>query len=180
MLREIRLLGDPVLRQECEPVEELDEEMRRLADDLLETMYDADGVGLAAPQVGVPVRMFAYDVRDPDLPSGVLVNPTVVEESGSQKGEEGCLSIPGLSAVVERPERAVVAGTDPEGNDVRIEAEGLLARCLLHENDHLDGVLFLDRVGPLKRRMLLDKWSKRSEGEDDGDAPGARAAGAGL
>lgn len=178
MLREIHLLGDPVLREECEPVEELDEEMRRLADDLLETMYDADGVGLAAPQVGVPVRMFAYDVRDPELPSGVLVNPRVVEEEGAQKGEEGCLSIPGLSAVVERAERAVVEGTDPEGNDVRIEAEGLLARCLLHENDHLDGVLFLDRVGPLKRRMLLDKWSKRS-GEDDGEGRGSRAAGAG-
>lgn len=181
MLREIRLLGDPVLREECEPVEELDEEMRRLADDLLETMYDADGVGLAAPQVGVPVRMFAYDVRDPELPSGVLVNPRVVEASGTRKGEEGCLSIPGLSAVVERPERAVVEGTDPDGDGVRIEAEGLLARCLLHENDHLDGVLFLDRVGPLKRRMLLDKWTKRQE-EDDGDRDtrGPRAAGAGL
>ena len=162
-VREIRLLGDPVLRESCEPVEDLDDEARALARDLAETMYEAEGVGLAAPQVGVPVRMFAYDVREPEAPSGVLVNPRVVEEGGSESAEEGCLSIPGLSAVVERPERAVVEGKDAEGNDVRIEAEGLLARCLLHEIDHLDGVLFLDHLSPLKRRMLLDKWSKREE-----------------
>ncbi len=159
-VREIRLLGDPVLREACEPVQEIDEEVRRLADDLMETMYEADGVGLAAPQVGVPLRMFAYDVGDPDLPSGVLINPEVVEEEGSEKGEEGCLSIPGLVAVVERAERVVVTGLDPDGSEVRLEAEGLLARCLLHERDHLDGVLFLDRVGPLKRKLLLSKWSK--------------------
>lgn len=154
-------------------MEELDEEARALARDLEETMYEADGVGLAAPQVGVPVRMFAYDVRDPEAPSGVLVNPRVVDRSGSEAGEEGCLSIPGLSAVVERPGRAVVEGEDPEGNDVRIEAEGLLARCLLHEIDHLDGVLFLDHLSPLKRRMLLDKWSKREE-EGTSRAAGSR------
>lgn len=167
-VREIRLLGDPVLRTECEPVEGLDDDVRRLAEDLLETMYEADGVGLAAPQVGVPLRMFAYDVRDPDLPSGVLINPRIVEEEGSEKGEEGCLSIPGLAAVVERPARVVVEGLDPEGEEVRIEAEGLLARCLVHENDHLDGVLFLDHLSPLKRKMLLDKWAKQEDEERSG------------
>lgn len=171
-VREIRLLGDPVLREEAEPVGEIDEGVRRLADDLLETMYDADGVGLAAPQVGVPLRMFAYDVRDSDLPSGVLIDPEVVEREGAEKGEEGCLSIPGLSAVVERAERVVVTGRDPEGEEVRLEAEGLLARCLLHEHDHLEGVLFLDRVSPLKRKLLLDRWSKM-EPEERRPAAGA-------
>jgi len=163
MVREIKLLGDPVLREECEPVEELDDELRALAEDLLETMYDAEGVGLAAPQVGVPVRMFAYDVREPERPSGVIVNPRVEETGGVQTDEEGCLSIPGISARVERPEWLVMTGRDPEGNEVRIEADGLLARCLLHENDHLDGVLFLDHLSPLKRSMLMKQWSKQEE-----------------
>ena len=171
-VREIRLLGDPVLREEAEPVEEIDEEIRRLADDLLETMYDADGVGLAAPQVGVSLRMFAYDVREPDQPFGVLINPVVTEEEGSEKGEEGCLSIPGLSAVVERADRIVIEGLNPEGEEVRLEADGLLARCLLHERDHLDGVLFLDRISPIKRKLLLNKWSKM-EPEEKRAAAGA-------
>ncbi len=181
-VREIRLLGDPILRRECEPVGEIDDEVRRLARDLEETMYEADGVGLAAPQVGVPIRMFAYDVRDPERPAGVLIDPRVESTEGSEKGEEGCLSIPGLSALVERPARAVVTGRDPEGEEVRLEAEGLLARCLLHENDHLDGVLFLDHLSPLKRKMLLDKWSKREPGHGAGapsSSPGSASPGAG-
>ena len=178
-VREIRLLGDPILREECEPVEEIDDEVRRLARDLEETMYEADGVGLAAPQVGVALRMFAYDVRDPDLPAGVLINPRIEATGGSEKDEEGCLSIPGLTAAVERPARAVVTGLDPDGEEVRLEAEGLLARCLLHENDHLDGVLFLDHLSPLKRSMLLDKWTKR-ETERSGSSTGASSPGAGI
>lgn len=164
-VREIRLLGDPVLRESCEPVEEIDEEVRQLARDLEETMYEADGVGLAAPQVGVTIRVFAYDVRDPEEPSGVIINPEIVEREGSVKGEEGCLSIPGLSELVERSERLVMTGLDPQGREVRIEAEGLLARCLEHEADHLDGVLFIDRLSPLKRKMLMDKWAKRDREE---------------
>lgn len=165
-VRDIRLLGDDVLREECEPVGEIDEEVRRLADDLLETMYEADGIGLAAPQVGVPLRMFAYDVREPDRPAGVLIDPEVVERSDeTEKAPEGCLSIPGIQEVVERPARVVVEGRDPEGQEVRIEADGLLARCLQHEYDHLDGVLFLDRISAFKRKMALDKWSKMSEEE---------------
>lgn len=160
-VREIRLLGDPALRERCEPVGEFDEEVRRLARDLLDTMYAAEGVGLAAPQVGVTVRMFAFDVRDPERPAGVIVNPEVVESSGSQTEDEGCLSIPGVTAQVERAERVLVEGRDPEGEAIRIEAGGLLARCLLHEIDHLDGVLFLDHLSPLKRKMLMDRWSKR-------------------
>lgn len=162
-LREIRLLGDPVLRETCAPVDEIDEEVRQLARDLEETMYEAEGVGLAAPQVGVPVRMFAFDIREPEAPVGVLINPVVEEREGAATAEEGCLSIPGLTAEIERPARIVIRGLDPDGEEVRIEAEGLLARVLQHESDHLDGILFPDHLSPLKRKMLLDKWSKRRE-----------------
>ena len=95
MIRDIRLFGDPVLREKAAPVEEIDDEIRQLIDDLIETMYDADGIGLAAPQVGVPLRIFVYDIRDPEREAGVLVNPEIVESSGSEKDEEGCLSLPG-------------------------------------------------------------------------------------
>lgn len=162
-LREVRYLGDPVLREMCREVETIDDDVRALVDDLLETMYAEDGIGLAAPQIGVPLRVFVYDVRDDELVPGVLVNPRIVEATGKQKEVEGCLSIPGLDEVVERSAHVVVEGLDREGEPVRIEATGLLSRCLQHENDHLDGVLFIDRVSPLKRRMLLKKWSKTDE-----------------
>ena len=162
-LREVRYLGDPVLREMCREVETIDDDVRALVDDLLETMYAEDGIGLAAPQIGVPLRVFVYDVRDDELDPGVLVNPRIVEATGKQKEVEGCLSIPGLDEVVERSAHVVVEGLDREGEPVRIEATGLLSRCLQHENDHLDGVLFIDRVSPLKRRMLLKKWSKTDE-----------------
>jgi len=161
MIREIRLFGDPVLRAESEPVEAFDEDLRRLIDDLLETMYDADGIGLAAPQIGVPARVFVYDIRDPEIEAGVLVNPVIIDRSGSLRDEEGCLSLPGLTEIVERAEHISVRGLDTDGNPVEFDAEGLLSRCLQHENDHLDGVLFLYRVSPIKRKMLLRKWQKR-------------------
>jgi peptide deformylase len=162
-VREVRYLGDPVLREMCREVETIDDDVRALVDDLLETMYAEDGIGLAAPQIGVPLRVFVYDVRDDELDPGVLVNPRIVEATGKQKEVEGCLSIPGLDEVVERSGQVVVEGLDRDGEPVRIEATGLLSRCLQHENDHLDGVLFIDRVSPLKRRMLLKKWSKTDE-----------------
>ena len=162
-LREVRYLGDPVLREVCREVEAIDDDLCALVDDLLETMYAADGIGLAAPQIGTPRCVFVYDVRDDGIEPGVLVNPRIVEATGTQREVEGCLSIPGLDEVVERNERVVVEGLDRDGNPVRIEAEGLLSRCLQHEQDHLDGVLFIDRVSPLKRRMLLKKWSKMEE-----------------
>lgn len=166
MMREIRLYGDPVLRATSEAVEEVDEEIRRLVDDLMETMYAAEGIGLAAPQVGLPVRVFVYDIRDPEVAPGALINPEIVEREGSVREEEGCLSLPGLAEIVERAERVVVRGLGRDGEPVEIEATGLLSRCLQHEKDHLDGVLFIDRVSPLKRRMLLRKWKKRGEDED--------------
>jgi len=165
MMREIRLYGDPVLREMSEAVEDVDDRIRRLIDDLVETMYAAEGIGLAAPQVGVALRVFVYDVRDPEIEPGVLINPEIVEREGAVRDEEGCLSLPGLTEIVERAERVVVRGLDRDGNPIEMEATGLLSRCLQHEKDHLDGVLFIDRVSPLKRRMLLRKWKKRGEGD---------------
>lgn len=165
---DIRYLGDPVLRRECEPVEELDGEVRALIRDMQETMYAADGVGLAAPQVGVPLRVFVYDIRDSEHASGALINPRIEARSGTSRGEEGCLSIPGLSDIVERAERIVITGLDEDGEPVRIEAEGMLSRCLQHEVDHLNGVLFLDHLSPFKRKLLLDKWTKRADRDEVG------------
>jgi peptide deformylase len=159
------LLGDPVLREVAEPVDRVHDDVRALIDDLMDTMYEADGIGLAAPQVGVPIRVFVYDVREPEDARGALINPRIVETSGRQKEEEGCLSIPDLREIVQRAGRVVLEGLNADGEKVRIEAEGLLSRCLQHEIDHLDGVLFIDRVSPLKRKMLMTKWSKRPESE---------------
>lgn len=162
-VRPLRYLGDPVLRERSAEVAAVDDEIRELIADLRDTMYSEDGIGLAAPQVGVPLRVFVYDVRDPDTPPGVVINPHIVETEGRIRESEGCLSIPNLTEVVERHARVVVEGLDEDGRPLRIEAEDLLSRCLQHEADHLDGVLFFDRVSPLKRRMLLKKWSKQED-----------------
>lgn len=173
-VRRLRYFGDPVLRERCVEVAEIDDEVRALIDDLVDTMYAEDGIGLAAPQVGVPIRVFVYDTREPDVEPGVLVNPRIREAEGSVRESEGCLSLPNLTEIVERSERVVVEGLDRDGEPVRIEAEGLLSRCLQHENDHLDGVLFLDRVSPLKRRMLLKKWQRQDEAESGSSRVGPR------
>lgn len=149
-----------MLRQRGEPVEDFDDELRQLAEDMFEAMYEHEGVGLAAPQVGVAKRLFVMDIRDEETEPRAVVNPVVTEAEGTERGEEGCLSLPGLVGVIERAERIVMEGQDLEGEPVRIEASGLLARCILHEIDHLDGVLIIDRVSPIKRKMLLSKWKK--------------------
>ena len=164
-VRDIRILGDSALRVRCSEVEQIDDEVRQLVDDLMDTMYAADGIGLAAPQVGIPLRVFVYDVREPEIEPGVLINPRFVEAGGTIRDTEGCLSIPGLNETVERYSEVVVEGLDREGRAVRIEATDLLSRCLQHENDHLDGILFIDHLSPLKRKLLLNKWSKMDESE---------------
>ena len=164
-IRQIRLLGDPVLRERCREVDEVNQEIRQLIDDLIDTMYEADGIGLAAPQIGVSQRVFVYDIREEEHAPGVLVNPRIIETSGKVRESEGCLSIPDLSEIVERHVNIVAEGLDREGQPVRLEADGLLSRCLQHESDHLDGILFLDRISPLKRKMLLNKWTKGNRGE---------------
>lgn len=139
------------------------EELRRLVDDMFETMYAAEGIGLAAPQVGVGKRLFVMDVREPDVEPRAVINPVIVERSGKEKSEEGCLSLPGLVGTVERSARVVMEGEDLEGNALRLEAKGLLARCIQHEIDHVDGILFIDRLSPLQRRITLKKWKKLQE-----------------
>ncbi len=166
-LREIRIMGDKVLRERARPVETVTEETRRLVRDMFDTMYDAGGIGLAAPQVGVSERVLVVDVAEEDgaRHRHALVNPAVAERGGTiEKAVEGCLSIPGIEELVARPARVVVEGSDTEGAPVQVEAEGLLARALQHEIDHLDGVLFIDRLSPLKRGMLLRKWRKLRTG----------------
>ncbi len=160
-LLELRLMGDPVLREEAAPIEAVDDEIRALARDMFDTMYEADGVGLAANQIGITRRLIVVDPREEGVKPRALVNPRVVATGEeTDRAEEGCLSIPGLREIVERKSSVVVEALDLDGETVRIEAEGLAARVLLHEIDHLDGVLFVDRVSPLKRRMLLKKWAK--------------------
>jgi peptide deformylase len=168
----IEMLGSEALRRRAEEIGELDDELRRLVRDMFETMYDAEGVGLAAPQVGLSRRVIVVDVREEGTHPFALVNPRIVESSrDSDKAEEGCLSIPGVSSVVERPARVTVEGLDENGAPVRMEAEGLLARCLQHEIDHLDGILFIDRISPLKRTMLLKKYRSQQD-----EAPATRRA----
>lgn len=163
-LREIRILGDPVLREPAQAVDEPSDGIRKLVEDMFETMYHAEGVGLAAPQVGVSERVIVVDVRGADedgVGAVALINPRVVEFSRAKdKAPEGCLSIPGLEEVVERPSAVTVEGLSPHGEDVTLEVTGLFSRALQHEIDHLDGILFIDRVSPLKRRLLMRKWQK--------------------
>ncbi len=132
---------------------------------MLETMYAAEGVGLAAPQVGVSKRLFVMDAGDSEAGPRAVVNPVVIERSGSERADEGCLSLPGLFGAVDRSVHIVVEGKDLDGEPIRIEASDLLARCIQHEIDHVDGILFIDRLSPIKRRMLASKWKKlRKEG----------------
>jgi len=163
-VRRIALLGEEVLRERGVEVEAFDDELRSLVSDMQATMYYAEGIGLAAPQIGVSLRVCVLDLRDEDDPPAgrwVLVNPVIVESSDEEdKAPEGCLSIPDMEDVVTRPARVTVQGLDAEGDPVEVEAEGLLARALQHEIDHLDGVLFIDRLSPFKRRALLKKWRK--------------------
>ena len=165
-IREIVYMGDPVLRAPAEDVTVFDEDLGALIRDMFETMYHADGIGLAAPQVGLSLRVIVVGLRghdDGELKKQplALVNPIVTWESKEvAKQSEGCLSIPGLEEVVQRPVSVRVEAKDPDGNDIIVEADDLLARALQHEIDHLDGILFIDRVSMLKRRMLLKKWKK--------------------
>jgi peptide deformylase len=176
MVRPIVIMGDPVLRTKAADVTVFDDELRGLVDDMFETMYHAEGVGLAANQVGVLQRVLVVDVRDEKTPEAgrmALINPRVVEStSNTDKEAEGCLSIPGIEEVVERPWGVWVEAQDVRGKKVRVPADALLARALQHEIDHLDGVLFLDRVSPLKRKLLMKKWRKSQAEKEKEQAEG--------
>jgi peptide deformylase len=142
----IRTFGDPVLRETARLVEDFDEALRRLADDMIATMREAPGVGLAAPQVGRALRLIVFDVGDEDGAARALANPALRDEWGEQVGEEGCLSLPGLYFPVGRAMKVWAEGFDLDGHAVTVEAEELLARILQHEVDHLEGILFIDRL----------------------------------
>lgn len=161
-LLDICTYPDPVLRCKAEEVEVIDEEIRKLIDDMAETMYHAPGVGLAANQVGRPIRIVVIDVQKEDCNGLIaLVNPRVVSASGEITFEEGCLSVPEFYTNVKRNEEVVVCGLDREGKKVEICAKGLLAVVLQHEIDHLEGKLFIDRIGPIARDIFKRRWKKK-------------------
>ncbi len=162
-IKPLIILPDPVLRQVSKPVETLDSGILRLADDMLETMYDAPGIGLAAIQIGVPRRLLVIDLAKDgeDRAPQVFINPEILTSSeGRSTYEEGCLSIPDYYAEVERPAQVMVRHLDRNGREVLTQAEGLLATCLQHEIDHLNGVLFIDHISRLKRDMVIKKFTK--------------------
>lgn len=162
MIRPIVKFGDPVLQSRASDVPIIDSDLQTLIDDMIETMYAAPGIGLAAPQIGVPLRVFVVDLsvgrKADDLI--VMVNPQFVEREGMQLEEEGCLSVPGFNATVVRPTRAILQGLDRGGEPCRIEGTGLLARAFQHEMDHLDGTLFVDRLRGIKRDLIVRKIRK--------------------
>ncbi|MGH7618773.1 MAG: peptide deformylase [Gemmatimonadaceae bacterium] len=157
---DIRVLGDPVLREDTRPVTTITDELRALARDMFDTMHVAKGIGLAAPQVGRSERMAVVHVEENRL---VIINPEVIHDEGKEKAEEGCLSIPDIYGDVERPAKVRVRATDLDGKQFEVDAEGLFARCLQHEIDHLHGKLFLDYLSVLKRRAALAKWGKEKD-----------------
>jgi len=161
-LLDLHLLGSPVLRARSEEVAAVDDEVRRLIDDLFETMDAAKGIGLAANQVGVPRRVAVVDVDGDRFP---MVNPVIRAAEGRSRAEEGCLSIPDVYGEVTRPERVVLDALDRDGRPYTREADGLLARAIQHEVDHLDGILFLDHLSPLKRQLLVARWKREHKGE---------------
>lgn len=158
MIRPIRVLGDPVLRRRAEPIASVTDEVRRLADDMFETMHAAKGIGLAAPQVGVGERLFVADV---DGARFVLINPELVSVRGDVSPyEEGCLSIPEVLGDVKRPTDITMRGIGLDGEPFTVDAKDLLARCFQHELDHLNGKLFVDYLSLLKKRRALAEWAK--------------------
>ena len=162
-IKPLIILPDPLLRQQSKPIEQVDAEISRLADDMLETMYDAPGIGLAAIQIGVPRRMLVIDVsrEDEDNKPVVFINPEILRVSDDVSTyEEGCLSIPDYYAEVERPASLTVSYIDRDGKKQTVEADGLLATCLQHEIDHLNGILFIDHISRLKRDMVIKKFTK--------------------
>ena len=158
-LRTIRKQGDPILTKKCRPIKEMTPKIRELIFDMMETMYDAYGVGLAAPQVGILKRLVVIDVGDGPI---VLINPEIIESSGSQTGQEGCLSLPGKAGIVTRPDHVKVKALDENMEEFVLEGTGLLARAICHECDHLDGLMYVSKV----EGELMDVEPAEEEEED--------------
>ncbi len=164
MIRPILRYGEPPLHQPAPPVGEITADLQQLIDDMIETMYAAPGIGLAAPQVGIPLRIFVADVSIGRNLADLLtfINPEIVARDGVQREDEGCLSVPGFNATVSRAARVVVKGLARDGREQVIEGTGLLARCFEHEMDHLDGTLFVDRLRGLQKDLILRRIKKLS------------------
>jgi len=160
--RPIVLYGDPVLREKAQPVEEVDREIKDLAAEMIATLKKAKGLGLAAPQVGVPKRIFLIDLSAIELTESmrVFINPKILETSGEVLMEEGCLSFPGIYQKIVRPEIVRIQATDADGKKFTMRADGMLARAILHEYDHLEGKLFIDYFSPISRALLSGKLKR--------------------
>jgi peptide deformylase len=162
MIHAIVKYGNPVLEKATKPVEKFDEELKSLVADMFESMYAAQGVGLAAPQIGISLRLTVIDVSNGKNPEAKIVcaNPEIIHAEGMQREEEGCLSVPGFRGYVERPQYVTIRAKDAEGKEFEMRGEGLLARAFCHEIDHLNGVLFLNHLSMLKRDMIKRKIRK--------------------
>lgn len=165
MLRPILRLGDSILSEPARPVDAITPEIEQLIDDMIETMYAAPGIGLAAPQVGMPLRIFVLDLSVGRDPAGlhVMINPEFTARDGMQLEEEGCLSLPGFTATVARPKHVVVTGLNRQGEAQTLEGTGLMARALQHEVDHLNGCLFVDRLRGISKDLIVRKIKKLSK-----------------
>jgi peptide deformylase len=173
-VRKITQYPDPILREKVKPVEQIDDKIQRLIDDMFDTLYAAPGLGLAAPQVGISLRLFVYDMatqegakKPPRLANpeehGTLINPEILLMEGTQSDEEGCLSVVNYRENVKRANRVRIKGLNREGQEVQVEGEGLLARLFQHEVDHLNGVLYIDRLSSLKKNIFLRKLKKHTK-----------------
>ena len=168
-LHQVVIMGDPILRTAAAEVDEFDQDLKILVRDMFETMYHAEGIGLAAPQIGISQRVIVVDLRSEEQPEArlALINPEIVWASrDTEKSPEGCLSNPGLEEVIKRSSAIRVEAVGIDGGQMELEADGLFARVLQHEIDHIDGILFVDRVSALKRRILMKKWKKIQSEED--------------
>ncbi|MBO4899826.1 MAG: peptide deformylase [Lachnospiraceae bacterium] len=169
-LRNIRIMGDPVLEKKCKEVKDVTPRIKELVEDMLDTMYEANGVGLAAPQVGILKRIVVIDTTGED--PHVLINPEILETAGEQTGHEGCLSLPGKTGIVTRPNYVKVKAYDLDMNEYELEGEELLARAIVHELEHLDGHMYVEKVeGELMNVSSLSSESDEDEGDGSGDAP---------
>jgi peptide deformylase len=166
MSYKIRVLGDPVLRQEAISIENIDGRIVQIVKDMVPAMYEAEGIGLAAPQVGIQKRLFVYDIGEGPQ---TLINPEIIDSDGEWAFEEGCLSVPGLSFEIIRPKQVHLVGRDLEGNEISIEADELLARLFQHELDHLEGVLLLDHLDRDQRKVALSRWREIQALRDKSD-----------
>jgi peptide deformylase len=173
----IRILGDPVLREPCSDVVTFDGHLRALCRDMLDTMYDAPGVGLAAPQVGLSLRLFVYDAEQGAAP-GIVANPSLSDLAGELLEEEGCLSIPNLWGATPRAARVRLTGVDEKGRPISLVGEDLVARIFQHETDHVNGMMFIDRLGPEERRQIMAAMRDRDLASGR-SRPGGRPADAG-